>query len=191
MTTSTPTLTDRLTTAVAPHLGLDPTASRRTLKGVAKSLRRLAKGLTNKRVKQEQAAAKAAQKAAAPTTKMKRKALTSELVTALHPHLGLEDAGANVPKKFTKTVKHLAAQLVQQHRKQARQAAKAADKAASKTAGKAHPKSSNAKVVVPASKAARRAPRMKPAATKQPDAKVAVVAKATRATAPVLDGVGR
>lgn len=84
---------DQLAAALAPHLGAAPT---RTLKGVAKSLRRLARQLINQQAKQEKSAAKAA----LPTAKKQRNTLAGELLTALHPHLGLDKAAGNeVPKK--------------------------------------------------------------------------------------------
>ena len=118
---------DQLAAALAPHFGLAPT---RTLKGVAKSLRHLAKQLTNQQAKQEKVAAKAA----LPTAKKQRNTIAGELLTALHPHLGLDKAaGTKIPKKVARTVKQLAAQLLKQRTKLARQTAKAARKAVKKT----------------------------------------------------------
>ena len=106
---------DQLAAALAPHLGPAPT---RTLKGVAKSLRHLAKQLTNQQAKQEKSAAKAAQ----PTAKKQRTTLAGQLLTALHPHLGLGQAAhEEVPNKVTRTVKQLATQLLKQRTKLARQ----------------------------------------------------------------------
>ena len=120
--------TDHLAAALAPHLGPAPT---RTLKGVAQSLRHLAKQLTNQQAKQEKAAAKAA----LPSAKKQRNTMAHELLTALHPHLGLgKAADSEVPKKVARTVKQLATQLLKQRAKLARQTAKAARKAAKKTA---------------------------------------------------------
>ncbi len=69
---------------------------------MAKSLRCLAKQLTNQQVEQEKAAAKAA----LPTVKKQRNTIADELLTALHPHLGLgKTAGTEVPKKVARTVK--------------------------------------------------------------------------------------
>lgn len=126
MSTPMQTLTDQLTTAVAPCLSSEGAPSR-TLKGVAKTLKHLAKQLTKQQVKQEQAA----QKAAVPTAKKLRKALAGELLTALRPHLGLATvAGAEVPKVVAETLNRLAVQLIKQRRKQAEQAAKVTRKAA-------------------------------------------------------------
>ena len=120
------TLTDQLTTAVAPHLGSDAAPSH-TLKGVAKTLKHLAKQLTKQRVKQAQAA----KKAAVPTANQQRKALAAELLTALQPHLSLASSDTTeVPKALAKTVSRLATQLLKQHRQQAKQVAKATRKAA-------------------------------------------------------------
>lgn len=120
--------TDHLAAALAPHLG---PASTRTLKGVAQSLRHLAKQLTNQQAKQEKAAAKAA----LPTAKKQRNTMAHELLTALHPHLGLgKDAESEVPKKVARTVKQLATQLLKQRAKLTRQTAKAVRKAVKKTA---------------------------------------------------------
>ena len=152
--------------------GLAPT---RTLKGVAKSLRHLAKQLTN----QEKAAAKAA----LPTAKKQRNTIAGELLVALHPHLGLGKAtGTEVPKKVARTVKQLAAQLLKQRTKLARQMAKAARKAAKKPSA-AKP------ATTPASP--RRATRPQPltAARKPTTAKVAATARVARAAEIPQDGV--
>lgn len=162
---------DQLAAALAPHLGDAPT---RTLKGVAKSLRRLAKQLTSQQAKQEKAAAKAA----LPTAKKQRDTLAGELLTALHPHLGLGNtAGNEVPKKVTKTVKQLAAQLLKQRTKLTR-----------KTAKKHHPAKSAA-----APARAHRATRPQPmtAARKPATTKVAGAAKVAHVTAVAQDGVAK
>lgn len=120
------TLTDQLTTAVAPHSSPEATTNR-TLKGVAKTLKHLAKQLTKQHAKQEAAA----QKAATPTGKKQRKALTLELLKTLRPFLGsADDTGGKVSKPIGKTVQHLSAQLIEQRRKQAKQVAKASRKSA-------------------------------------------------------------
>lgn len=178
MSSSIQPKTDQLAAALAPHLGAAPT---RTLKGVAKSLRRLAKQLTTQQAKQERAAAKAA----LPTAKKQRNTLAGELLTALHPHLGLGKAAGNeIPKKLTRTVKQLAAQLLKQRAKLARQTAKAVRKAAKRTpAAKPAP--------TPASP--RRAARPQPmtAARKPAPAKVAGATRVARAAAVPQDGIAK
>ena len=155
--------TDHLAAALAPHLGPAPT---RTLKGVAQSLRHLAKQLTNQQAKQEKAAAKAA----LPSAKKQRNTMAHELLTALHPHLGLgKAADSEVPKKVARTVKQLATQLLKQRAKLARQTAKAARKAAKKTAA-----------AKPAAKPATK-PAAKPAAT--PTAKPTITPASPRRAA--------
>ena len=99
------TLTDQLTTAVAPHFSPEDAASTRTLKGVAKTLRHLAKQLTAHQGKQ----ARAAEKAAMPTPEKLRQELAGELLFALKPHLNLATAkSAGALKSIVKTVNHLA-----------------------------------------------------------------------------------
>ena len=151
------TLTDQLTTAVAPHFSPDDAAPTRTLKGVAKTLRRLAKQLTAQQAKQ----AREAEKATMPTAKELRKALAGELLSALKPHLGLAKAkSAEAPKPIIKTVSRLAEQILKQRRKQTKQAAKALRQAAKKEkkqAKQAHPVAPVLKVV-----------RLAPAANGQP-----------------------
>jgi len=169
---------DQLAIALAPHLGPAPT---RTLKGVAKSLRRLARQLTNQQARQEKAAAKAA----LPTPKKQRNTLAGELLTALHPHLGLGKAtGSEVPKKVTRTVKQLAAQLLKQRAKLVRQSAKAARKAAKKT-----PAAKGAATPAPARRATR--PQPMTAARKPATAKVAAITRATHATKVSQEGVAK
>lgn len=168
----------QLAAALVPHLDLAPA---RTLKGVAKSLRRLARQLTNQQVKQEKADAKAA----LPTVKMQRNTLDSELLMALHPHLGLGRAAGNeVPKKIARTVKKLAAQLLKQRAKQDRKTVKAARKAAKKNL-----------VVKPAPTPAssRRTTRPQPitAARKPAISKVAGTARVVHAAAVLQDGVAK
>lgn len=178
MSSSTQPNADQLAAALAPHLGLAPT---RSLKGVAKALRHLAKQLTNQQAKQESAAAKAA----LPTAKKQRNTLAGELLTALHPHLGLGRAdGSEVSKKVARTVKQLATQLLKQRTKLARQTAKAARKAAKKH----HP-------AKPATAPARppRAARPQPmtAARKPATAKMVGAARVARAAAVPQDGVAK
>lgn len=127
MITPMQTLTDQLTTAVVPSSDSNATAPDRTKKGVAKTLKQLAKQLTKYQAKQEQAA----QKTAVPTAKMQRKALASELLTALRPQLGLGNVtSTKAPKPIAKTVNRLAAKLIAQRHKEAGQNAKATRKAA-------------------------------------------------------------
>jgi hypothetical protein len=129
MSTPIQTLTDQLTAAVVPNADSDAAAPTRTLKGVAKTLKLLAKQLTTQQAKQE----RTAQKAARPTAKKQRKALAGELLTTLRPQLGLGTAtSTEVPKPLIKTVNRLAAKLIEQRRKQARQSAKATRKATRK-----------------------------------------------------------
>ena len=127
MSTPMQTVADQITTVASSHLGPDVAAPIPTLKSVARTLKHLAKQLTQQRVKQAQAA----QKATVPTAKKLRKALVGELIAALQPHLGLEKGPqTTVSKGVSKTLKQLAAQLVQQQRKQTRQGAKVERKAA-------------------------------------------------------------
>ena len=178
MSSPTQSKADQLAAALAPHLGPAPT---RTLKGVAKSLRRLAKQLTNQQAKQEKAAAKAA----LPTAKKQRNSLAGELLTALHPHLGLGKATGNeVPKKVTRTVKHLAAQLLKQRVKLTRQTAKAARKAAKK-----HHPAKPATTPARPHRAAR--PRPMTAARKPATTKVAGVARVTQPATVAQGGVAK
>jgi hypothetical protein len=175
MSSPTQPKADQLAAALAPHLGLAPT---RTLKGVAKSLRRLAKQLINQQDKQEKAAAKAA----LPTAKKQRNTLAGELLTALHPHLGLGPATGNeVPKKVIKTVKQLAAQLLKQRTELTRQAAKSARKAAKKHLPAATPARSH------------RATRPQPmtAARRPATAKVVGATRVARTAAVAQDGVAK
>ena len=168
---------DYLAAALAPHLGSAPT---RTLKGVAQSLRHLAKQLTNQQAKQEKAAAKAA----LPTVKKQRDTMANELLTALHPHLGLgKAAGDEVPKKVARTVKKLAAQLLKQRAKLARQTAEDARKAAKKTAAaKPAVKPVARPATTPASP--RRAARPQPMTAARRPATAKVVSTARAAEAP-------
>ena len=172
---------DYLAAALAPHLGSAPT---RTLKGVAQSLRHLAKQLTNQQAKQEKAAAKAA----LPTVKKQRDTMANELLTALHPHLGLgKAAGDEVPKKVARTVKKLAAQLLKQRAKLARQTAEDARKAARKAAKKtAAAKPAVKPVARPATTPAspRRAARPQPMTAARRPATAKVVSTARAAEAP-------
>lgn len=172
MSSPTQPKTDQLAAALAPHLGLAPT---RTLRGVAKSLRRLARQLTNQQAKQERAAAKAA----LPTAKKQRNALAGELLTALHPHLGLgRTAASEIPKKVVRTVKQLATQLLKQRTKLARHTAKAARKAAGKTPP--------AKPATTPARAAR--PQPMTAARKPATAKVVGATRVARAATVSQDG---
>ena len=123
------TLTDQLATAIVPTSASDAAAPGRTQKGVAKTLKQLAKQLTKQQAKHEHAA----QKIAAPTAKMQRKALADELLTALRPQLGLGNApSTKAPKSIAKTVNRLAAKLIAQRRKETEQVVKAMRKAANK-----------------------------------------------------------
>lgn len=123
---------DQLAATLAPHLGPAPT---RTLDSVAKSLRHLARQLTNQQAKQKKAAAKAAM----PTAKKQRNTLAGELLTALHSHLGLSEAtGDEVSRRVAQTVKQLAAQLLKQRAKLVRENAKSARKAAKKASAVKH-----------------------------------------------------
>ena len=127
MFTTMQTLTDQLTTAVVPSSNAATAAPGRTKKGVANTLKQLAKQLIKHQAKQEHAA----QKTAVPTAKMQRKALAGELLTALRPQLGLGTVtSTKAPKPIAKTVSRLAAKLITQRRKQAGQNAKAVRKAA-------------------------------------------------------------
>lgn len=176
MSSPTQPKADQLAAALAPHLGPAPT---RTLKGVAKSLRRLAKQLTNQQAKQEKAAAKAA----LPTAKKQRNTLAGELLTALHPHLGLGPAADNeVPKKVVRTMKQLAAQLLKQRAKLARQTAKAARK----TAKKHHP---TKPTTTPARSHRATRPQPMTAARKPATAKLAGATRVARAAAVAQDGI--
>ena len=171
---------DQLAAALAPHLGPAPT---RTLKGVAKSLRHLAEQLTNQQAKQEKTAAKAA----LPTAKKQRNTLASELLTALHPHLGLGKAAGNeVPKKVARTVKQLAAQLLKRRTKLARQTAKAARKATRKAA-----KNSHAAKPAPASPRRAASPQPMTAARKPATVKVVGATHVARAAAVPQDGIAK
>ena len=109
-------LANQLTAAVAPVSGDGvPT------KAVVRTLRQLAKQLTKQQSKQ----AKVAQQPTPLTAKRARKALAGELVTALQPYLGADEAPeAKTSKSVTKAVKRLAAQLVKERRKQAKQTVK-------------------------------------------------------------------
>ena len=127
MITAMQTLTDQLATAAAPSSDYNVPAPGRTKKGVAKILKQLATQITKQQAKQ----AHAAQKTASPTTKMQRKALAGELLTALRPQLGLGTVtSTKAPKSIAKTVNRLAAKLIAQRRKQAGQHAKAVRKVA-------------------------------------------------------------
>ena len=118
MSSSSP-LVEQLHTAVAPHLA-STTAAGHSPKGVAKTLKKLAKHLA----KQERAAHKSVN-----SPKRARKALAGELLASLGSFLkpvdGVED---NVSKPVAKTIKRLAAQLDKNRRKQAKQASRAAAK---------------------------------------------------------------
>ena len=93
-------LADQLAAAVAPHLGED--AVTQPPKAVAKTLRQLAKQLTNQQSKQ----AHAAEKSTPLTAKRARKALAGELATALEPYWGMaEDATVKAPKAVKKAMK--------------------------------------------------------------------------------------
>ena len=163
---------DYLAAALAPHLGSAPT---RTLKGVAQSLRHLAKQLTNQQAKQEKSAAKAA----LPTVKKQRDTMANELLTALHPHLGLgKAAGDEVPRKVARTVKKLAAQLLKKRAKLTRQIARAARKAAKKTAAV---KPVARPATTPASPRRAASPQPMTAARRPATAKVASTARAAEA----------
>ena len=120
-------LANQLIAAVAPVSGDGvPT------KAVARTLRQLAKQLTKQQSKQ----AKVAQQPTPLTAKRARKALAGELVTALQPYLGADEAPeAKTSKSVTKAVKRLAAQLVKERRKQAKQTVKQ-DKQTAKQAAK-------------------------------------------------------
>ena len=127
MITPMQTPTDQLLTAAVPASDSAAAAPARTQKGVAKILKQLATQITKQQAKQEYAA----QKTAAPTAKMQRKALAGELLTALRPQLGLGTVtSTKAPKPIAKTVNRLAAKLIAQRRKQARQMAKAMRKTA-------------------------------------------------------------
>ena len=120
-------LANQLTAAVAPVSGDGaPT------KAVTRTLRQLAKQLTKQQSKQ----AKVAQQPTPLTAKRARKALAGQLVTALQPYLGADEAPeAKTSKSVTKAVKRLAAQLVKERRKQAKQTVKQ-DKQTAKQAAK-------------------------------------------------------
>ena len=123
-------LANQLTAAVAPVSGDGaPT------KAVTRTLRQLAKQLTKQQSKQ----AKVAQQPTPLTAKRARKALAGQLVTALQPYLGADEAPeAKTSKSVTKAVKRLAAQLVKERRKQAKQTVKQVkqDKQTAKQAAK-------------------------------------------------------
>ena len=127
MSKSQKDLANQLTAAVAPVSGDGaPT------KAVTRTLRQLAKQLTKQQSKQ----AKVAQQPTPLTAKRARKALTGELVTALQPYLGADEAPeVKTSKSVTKAVKRLAAQLVKERRKQAKQTVKQ-DKQTAKQAAK-------------------------------------------------------
>ena len=146
-------LAGQLAEAVGPHLGGAAHASRPP-KAVAKTLRQLAKQLTKQQGKQAKAAAAVLQPTPL-TAKRARKAVASELATALQPYFGTAEGSVEkAPKSITKTVKRLAAQVVKQRRKQAKQSAKQAKQDAKQTAKEAKQATKAAPVAAPSVKAA-------------------------------------
>ena len=121
-------LTNQLAAVIKPHLGSDELGNLPP-KAVAKTLRKLAKQVR----KQPKNTAKASQPKALSAAKQARKALFSELTDALQPYLGTADMAENSSKAITKTIKRLATVLAKQRRKQSKQAAKATRLVASGT----------------------------------------------------------
>lgn len=170
MNTSKQQLTDQLAAAAAPHLS-NPAGG--PPKPVAKTLRQLAKQLT-----QQQAKSAKADRPVSATGKQARKALVGELVTVLTPYLDAARAGEEeTTKGVLKTVKRLAAQLVKQRRKQARQTAKLTKKAEKQAAKQPNqPRQATAPVTKAAPRAKAACPQAaRPAATpaKHPASKAA------------------